>query len=52
MSFPSRMAFAMSADCSRYQVPFSNSIAGYRRWPECASIESRLLRRTGPGTTS
>ena len=29
ISFPSRIVCAMSFDCSRYQVPFSNWIAGY-----------------------
>src|SRR5689334_4772055 len=42
----------MSFDCSRYQVPFSNSIAGYRRWPVCSCMWSRLARLCGPGARS
>src|SRR6476646_7461881 len=43
----------MSFDCSRYQLPSSNSIAGYELCPVPAITSVRLLRLGhGPLTTS
>ena len=42
----------MSLDCSRYQVPSSNWIAGYDDWPVPSVMTVRLLREYGPGTRS
>ena len=43
-NLPALIAFAMSADCSRYQLPSSSSIAGRPLWPVPSITAVRPLR--------
>src|SRR5947209_4621498 len=42
----------MSFDPSRYQLPSSNWMSGYKRWPVPSKTDSRLAFFVGPGTAS